>query len=272
MLEEHGEVSYRQVGPARIYYAVTSKEWNMSANDRVGTEQIMKDAPIENIREDLIEWWKSKGKRQFPWRETQDPFNVLVAEIILHRTRADQVVPLYRRFLEDYPNVNSIAASSSEELERKFHSAGLHWRWKLLQSMAVDVITKFNGQIPHSFEELTSLPGVSHYIASAVRCFAFGYPDALLDTNTVRVAGRIFGLPVSDSSRRSKLYREVLELFVDTCHPREFNFAIIDFAAAVCKPKTPVHHACPIREYCRFYLEALKRAQRPKTDAEMEIG
>ena len=92
--------------------------------------------------------------------------------------------------------------------------------------------------IHSSIEDLTSLPGVSHYIASAVRCFAFGYPDALLDTNTVRVSGRIFGLPVSDSSRRSKLFREVLERLLDQRCPREFNWTLIDFAWAICRPKT----------------------------------
>jgi A/G-specific adenine glycosylase len=123
--------------------------------------------------------------------------------------------------------------------------------------MAVDIETRFNGQIPHSFEDLISLPGVNHYIASAVRCFAFGYPDILLDTNTVRVAGRVFGLPITDSSRRSKLFREVLERFMDSKHPRELNFALIDFAAEICKPKASLHDMCPIHDYCRFYLQII---------------
>jgi len=225
----------------------------MPANDRVDTEQIMKDAPVGTIRGHLSEWWKFKGKRQFPWRETQDPFKVLIAEIMLHRTRADQVVPLYRHFLENYPDVKSIAASSSEELEKKFHSAGLHWRWKLLHSMAVDILTRFNGQIPRSFEDLTSLPGVSHYIASAMRCFAFGYPDVLLDTNTVRVVGRVFGLDITDSSRRSKLFKNALERLLDQTHPREFNWALIDFASAICKSQSPRHVDCPISKCCVYY-------------------
>lgn len=227
----------------------------MAPDNRLIAEQLIRDSPVEEIRGNLLGWWNSVGQRHFPWREIQDPFKVLVAEILLHRTRADQIVPLYQFFLEKYPDLHSIANSSPDELEKSFHSAGLHWRWKLLHSMAVDIETRFNEQIPRSFEDLTSLPGVSHYIASAVRCFAFGYPDILLDTNTVRVAGRVFGLLITDSSRRSKLFREVLERFIDSDYPREFNFALIDFAAVICRAKTPLHDICPVHDYCRFYLQ-----------------
>ena len=223
-------------------------------SDLTTVERFTKDFPIEEMRGNLLEWWNSVGQRHYPWRETRDPFKILVAEILLHRTRADQIVPLYQFFLEKYPNLHSIAGSSADELAKSFHSAGLHWRWKLFHSTAIDIEKRFNGQIPYSFEDLISLPGVSHYIASAVRCFAFGYPDVLLDTNTVRVAGRIFGLLITDTSRRSKLFREVLERFIDSKHPREFNFALIDFAAAICRPKIPLQNICPIHDYCRFYL------------------
>ena len=224
-------------------------------NKRVDAELLTKDSPIEKIRGNLLEWWNSIGQRHYPWRETRSPFKVLVAEILLHRTRAEQVVPLYHAFLEKYPDIHSIVLSSPDELAKSFRSAGLHWRWKLLHSMSVDIETKFGGKIPQNHEALISLPGVGPYIASAVRCFAFEYPDILLDTNVIRVVGRIFGLPITDSSRRSKLFREVLERFVDSYHPREFNFALIDFAASICKPKILDHTICPLRDYCRFYLQ-----------------
>jgi A/G-specific adenine glycosylase len=222
----------------------------------LNAEQITRNFHLEEIRGNLLGWWNSAGQRHFPWRDSLDPFRVLVAEILLHRTRADQVVPLYQAFLEKYPNIHSVVQSSTDELVKSFRSAGLHWRWKLLHSAAIDIETRFSGQIPQSFEDLTSLPGVSHYIASAIRCFAFGYSDVLLDTNTVRVAGRIFGLSITDASRRSRLFREVLERLIDTTHPREFNFALIDLAAAICKPKFPSHQDCSISKYCTFYQEA----------------
>jgi A/G-specific adenine glycosylase len=215
---------------------------------------ILHDFPVNELRNDLLCWWGS-AKRYFPWRETQDPYKILIAEILLHRTRADQVAPLYELFLKRFPNIQALAKSSPNELTKLYHSAGLHWRWRLLHSMAVEIKTRFKGQIPEAFEDLVSLPGVSHYIASALRCFAFGYPEAILDTNTVRVAGRVIGLPITDSSRRSNLFRAALQYLLDPEHPREFNFAMIDFAATICQGRSPLHDECPLRVYCRFYAQ-----------------
>jgi A/G-specific adenine glycosylase len=224
----------------------------------VNMSQSIKDYPLQETRNGILSWWDSVEHRHFPWRETKDPLKILAAEILLHRTRADQVVTLYQLFLKKYPDINSIAQSSPGELVESFRSAGLQWRWELLHSMAVDINTRFNGQIPQRFDDLISLPGVSHYIASAVRCFSFGYPDVLLDTNTVRIVGRVFGLPITDSSRRSTLFRGILEELMEKERCRDFNFALLDFAAKVCRPK-PIHEQCPIKKHCKFYkLNELK--------------
>jgi A/G-specific adenine glycosylase len=219
----------------------------------LNVKHILESLPIENLRSSLLQWW-CYAKRNFPWRETRDPYKVLVAEILLHRTRANQVAPLYESFLQRFPDVESLAQSTPEELEILFHSGGLQWRWKLLHSMAVVLKERFQGEIPDDFKILVSLPGISHYIASSVRCFSFGHPDAILDTNTVRVAGRLVGLPVTDSSRRSLLFRKVLENLIDKQHPREFNFALIDFAALVCKSRSPLHEECSLKQHCRYYI------------------
>jgi len=217
---------------------------------------ILEGFPIENMRSDLLQWWSLAG-RHFPWRETRDPYRVLIAEILLHRTRADQVVPIYKLFLKRFPNIQTLAKSTPDELAELYHSAGLYWRWKLLHSMAVEIKVRFQGKIPDAFEDLTSLSGVSHYTASALRCFAFGYPEAILDTNTVRVAGRLLGLPITDSSRRSVLFRTVLQFLIDLEYPRDFNFALIDFAAIVCRAKSPCQGECPLQSYCHFYRESI---------------
>ena len=215
---------------------------------------ILEGFPIGNLRNDLLQWW-SLASRHFPWRETRDPYRVLIAEILLHRTRADQVVLIYELFLKRFPNIQTLAKSTPDELAELYHSAGLYWRWKLLHSMAVEIKARFQGKIPDAFEDLTSLPGVSQYTASSLRCFAFGYPEAILDTNTVRVAGRLLGLPITDSSRRSVLFRTVLQFLIDLEYPRDFNFALIDFAAIVCRAKSPCQGECPLQSFCHFYRE-----------------
>lgn len=220
---------------------------------QINEDTILTGFPVIDMRRDLLRWW-DHGKRYYPWRENRDPYKVLVAELLLHRTRADQVVPLYEAFLQRFPDAGSLARSTPDELTELFHSAGLRWRWKLLHAMAVQLVESFNGQIPEDFEMLVSLPGISRYIASAVRCFAFGKTDVILDTNTVRVVGRLLGLTITDSSRRSRLFRIILERLIDREHPREFNFALIDLAAQVCRSSNPLHDKCLLKNYCRYYI------------------
>ena len=230
---------------------------------------ILAGFPVNDLRRDLLRWW-DYGKRYYPWRENQDPYKVLVAEVLLHRTRADQVVPLYDLFLVRFPNVQALAKSTPDKLLRLFHSAGLQWRWKLLHAMSVELEARFNGQIPEDFAQLISLPGVSHYIASAVRCFAFNHPDAILDTNTVRVTGRLLGLPITDSSRKNIQFRAVLQSLIDPEHPREFNFALLDFAAILCRTRLPCQGECPLRCYCHFYRKSTNAGGTEKGGCESE--
>jgi len=214
----------------------------------------MSDRRLEhanNIRESLLSFGRSRS-RNFPWRSSRDPYRVLVAEVLLHRTRAEQVVPLYEAFLKRFPDPEELATAELGEVHHVLRSAGLRWRVDALHAMGRELLARFGGQVPSEREALESLPGVSQYIASAVRCFAFGRAEALLDTNTVRIAGRLFGVPLTDGSRRSKAMRELLRSILDTEHPRDFNFALIDFGALVCRSRDPRCASCPISEYCTF--------------------
>jgi len=203
----------------------------------------------EKFRESLLNWWKENG-RSFPWRDTRNPYHILISEILLHRTRADQVVPVYKEFIRAFPTVRDLASARSEDVMRILRPLGLFWRSKLIVRMANIIVTKFHGKIPYTKEDLESLPGVNHYIASAVRCFAWGKAEPLLDTNTVRILGRIFGLKVTDSSRRSKRFRQLYQDLIDMKHPREFNYAMIDLGALICTPKNPRCAACPVNQQC----------------------
>ena len=191
------------------------------------------------------------GKRDFPWRRTSDPYLVLISEIMLHRTKANQVVYIFNDFVKKYPDIGSIANISETELYQLLRPLGLHWRTKLIKSMAISIMKDYNGKIPFAYKELISLPGVSNYIASATRCFAFGNREILLDTNTVRIIGRIFGIKIDDSSRRSKLFRDILDRIVPESNSRDFNYALIDFASKVCMPD-PLHSICPFSAICNF--------------------
>lgn len=203
------------------------------------------------FRQALLRWW-TLHKRHFPWRETRDPYRILVAEVLLHRTRAGQVAEVYPEFLREYPNIFNLAAAQVNDLRRSLHSVGLRWRVDLLSEMAREIVNRFQGEIPRDRGLLLSLPGVGPYIAGAIRCFAYGEADPLLDTNTVRVASRLFCLPVTDASRRSQRYRSILGMMVDPDHPQDFNFALLDHAALICRSGRPLCRECPVLAYCQY--------------------
>ena len=199
----------------------------------------------------LLEWWVN-NKRSFPWRATRDPYRVLLGEVLLHRTKANQVVPIYAKFVDKYPTIEALASVPFVEVRETLCSLGLIWRTEALHKMSQDIVTKFKGRIPIEKDELENLPGISNYIASAIRCFAFGYPEVLLDTNTVRIIGRLFGIKISDSSRRSKMFRKLYETILFKENARDFNYAMLDLGALVCLPSEPLCNVCPIIQKCKY--------------------
>jgi len=204
--------------------------------------------------EKLLNWWR-KNKRTYPWRNTKDPYRILISEILLHRTKADQVVPVYNKFIKRFETINELFQASVGDVKEVLYTLGLHWRSEYLHHMAKIIAEKYGGKIPLRKDELKSLPGISDYIASAVRCFAYGYPEILLDTNTVRILGRVFGIKVTDSSRRSRYFKELYQFLLDKKHPREFNYAMIDLGALICKSRKPLHEICPLRDMCAYVSE-----------------
>ncbi|CAG0967653.1 Adenine DNA glycosylase [Methanosarcinales archaeon] len=207
---------------------------------------------VEEIRSGILQW-SNKNLREFPWRNTQDPYKIIIAEIMLHRTNADQVKPVYEKFIEEFPDFSSIVRAGSKNIRTEIQSLGLFWRSDLLYQLAEEVEEKYNGTLPLEKNKLMELPGVGHYIASAILCFGYNRPEPLLDTNTVRVIGRIFGIKITDSSRRSKKFYKIMGDIVFCEKPKKLSLSMIDFAALVCTAKYPKHDLCSINHICCFY-------------------
>lgn len=205
---------------------------------------------LQEYRESLVAWGQIHT-RIFPWRVTDDPYRILVAEIMLHRTRVRQVVPVYTRFIERYPDVASLVGASRGDLHVVLHSLGLRWRIDLLANMATELAVRFDSVIPQDRVALESLPGISDYIASAIRCFAFASPEPLIDTNTVRVIGRVFGFAIKPSSRRDRRFRQAIAALTDPVRPQAYNYALLDLAHLVCYARrVPECQRCPLLQYC----------------------
>ena len=204
---------------------------------------------VDSLHDELLRWGHVH-KRDFPWRHTRDAYRVFVAEVLLHRTRADQVVPLYLALTERYPDVQALATANKDELHALLRGAGLRWRVDALLASAQQILVRYSGTLPREREELETLPGVGHYIATAVRCFAYGEAEAIIDTNMVRVTARVLDIEITDGLRRKKHFRALMEALLDDKRPRQFNYALLDLAAMICTPRNPQCEGCPIVSFC----------------------
>jgi A/G-specific adenine glycosylase len=169
-----------------------------------------------------------------------------MAEMCLHRTRADQVLPVYRRLVELAPTPAALLLRADEARE-VMRPLGLRWRVDNILRVARDLVDRCGGAVPDSSLGLRSLPGVGDYVAGAVLCFAFGRRAVLVDTNTERIVGRIRGDP---RVRRTQMRMDLHDLAGRVGPDRDFNFALLDLGALVCRAGEPRCPGCPIRQVC----------------------
>jgi len=207
---------------------------------------------IRLFRSKVIRWF-NKNKRDYPWRETRDPFKVLIAEMMLRRTKADQVKGVYDRLFTEYPSIEAIAKAGDEELERILYPLGLKWRAPAFGLVAREVQAKYQCRIPETREELTTLPGVGEYVAGAVLSVAYGKKAWIVDSNIVRLFKRYFGIKTSKEGRRDKLVVEMAKVYASGKDPRKANLALLDFAALMCLPRNPKCTLCPLSSTCYYH-------------------
>jgi A/G-specific adenine glycosylase len=197
--------------------------------------------------------WSREHLRRYPWRETRDPYKVLLAEMMLRRTKAEQVKPVYDRMLVDYPNPRKLADAEPTSVEKVVYPLGLSWRTPAFTMMARDVTERYGGKVPETREDLKTLPGVGDYVAGAVLSIAYGQKEWIVDSNIVRVFKRYFGMQTSKEGRRDAHVIETAKMYCSARDPRRANLAILDFAATVCIPRTPRCDACLLTTTCSYY-------------------
>jgi len=202
---------------------------------------------IKYFQNTIIKWGKYNHS-YFPWRETRNRWHALVAEIMLQRTNADQVLPVYKEFTRKYKKPEDLLKSSWERL---FRNLGLHWREKQIVELAESLVGK---DIPESKNDLLKLPCIGNYIASAYLSLHLGIRDVLIDSNIVRVTGRYFSFKTDAETRRKKWFIELAEKLTPARKFREYNYALLDFSRTICRPK-PKCELCVLRSRCRYNKE-----------------
>ncbi len=215
-----------------------------------------REQEILRLRKAIIKWYKQNG-RAFPWRNASDPFKLLVAEVMLRRTKADQVRPVYDRFTNLYPDAKALNTATDDDIEAILRPLGLRWRVGPFCEMVREIGQKYGFKLPETREGLKKLPGVGDYVAGAVLSIGFGKKEWIVDNNIVRLFKRYFGIKTSKEGRRDKEIIEMAKLYAETKDPRSANLAILDFTALVCTARNPKHDECPIRDHCDAMNSAL---------------
>lgn len=203
------------------------------------------------FRRALLKWYRHH-KREFPWRGTQDPYAILVSEVMLQQTQAAAVVPYYSRWLRRFPTIRSLARATESDVLHAWQGLGYYARARNLHRCAKLIVENFSGIFPSDPTELKSLPGIGCYTANAVAVFAFDLPLPLVEANTGRVLARLFNIrdPIDSSHGRRKLW-EASSTLVLKKRARDFQNAMMDLGSLVCTIRNPRCPVCPVRKFCR---------------------
>lgn len=213
------------------------------------------------IRRRLLIWWTSGGKRAFPWRYSRDPYAYYLAEMLLQRTRAENVAPVYRGLITRAPTIAALAALPLRSIRALIRPLGLPARAELISKAARSIVSDFGSYVPLDPRELISLPGVGPYTAHAIPVFAAGARYTLLDWTTARVIGRLFGLPARERPNADHQLRALAQQLLGRADPRNLNWALIDLAATLCGAR-PKCSECPLRHDCKVGRRGLTRRAR----------
>ncbi|HEX3432464.1 MAG TPA: DNA (cytosine-5-)-methyltransferase [Solirubrobacteraceae bacterium] len=198
------------------------------------------------FRSDLLAWHRDHA-RDFPWRRRLDPWHVLMAEVCLHRTRADQVRPVFEALSEMAPTPADMVGNATR-VRAAMRSLGLRWRADNMVKIARTLVRDHAGRVPENSLALRQLPGVGDYVANAVLAFGFGQRAVIVDTNTSRIVGRVRGR--EGTTMRWQLRLDLHGLAGRDGPDAEFNYALLDLGAAVCRSGKPLCQDCPVARHC----------------------
>lgn len=210
----------------------------------------------EMFQEAILDWAK-ENLREYPWRKNITPYKVLISEILLTRTSASQVLPVYNDFLKEYPNLDKFLDADYNPIFKLIESLGLIYRANRIIKLKTQLINEFDRKIPNNFDDLKKLPGIGDYNANAILCFGFKKKRALLDNNFIRVYQRVFNVKSrTKTPKTDKFLWGFSESLLPTSSYIRYNYGVLDFGGIFCLPKIPKCQTCFISEIC-FYKKTI---------------
>jgi len=221
---------------------------------------MIKDAAIISnlLARKLLAWYK-RHQRSLPWRETGDPYRIWISEIMLQQTQVETVIPYYHRFMKAFPTVFALARAPLQDVLKAWENLGYYSRARNIHAASRIIVNQWGGRIPDKPEAIKTLPGIGEYSSGAILSIAYGQAIPAVDGNVRRILSRVFAIrkPMDDPGEQKKL-RELAAALVPVKRPGDFNQALMDLGATICRPKTPDCSNCPIAAICRARLADLQ--------------
>ncbi len=198
----------------------------------------------------LLDWYQQNA-RDLPWRKTRNPYKIWLSEIILQQTRVRQGLPYYYKFLQNFPDIFSLAKADEEKIMNLWQGLGYYSRARNMHFTAKDIVQNYQGIFPKTKKELIKLKGIGDYTASAIASFAYDEPVGVVDGNVNRFFSRYFGVEIPVNSHQGKKYfTQLADKLIDKKQPGIFNQALMEFGALHCKPTKPLCKNCPFQSKC----------------------
>ena len=208
---------------------------------------------LSQMRKKLRNWYRQRA-RDLPWRRTGNPYYIWISEIMLQQTTVAAVVPYFERFLQRFPDVETLAAAEQGDVLRQWEGLGYYSRARNIHKAAQHIVTVLRGEFPRTTDELVALPGIGRYTAGAIVSFAYDRPAPIVEANTLRLYSRLLGY---DGDPRSTAGQRLLwafaESIVPTKKPGEFNQSLMELGSQVCTPNEPDCESCPLLAGCRAF-------------------
>mgnify|MGYP001813517661 FL=1 len=224
-------------------------------------------APIEKLRRvsgaagRLLDWYRPR-RRSVPGRNESDPYRIWVAEVMAQQTRISTVIPYYEAFVDRFPDVETLAASSLDEVLKAWEGLGYYGRARNLHRAAREVQARYGGRLPEEVGSLRSLPGIGAYTAGAIASIAFGRPEPAVDGNVRRVLARLFDLEQPSPRRLDELSRELIGKAGGRAG--SLNQALMDLGSSVCTPRSPDCAVCPVEIDCLAFRNGTVALRPPR--------
>ena len=203
------------------------------------------------VRRRLLDWYVA-NRRRLPWRETSDPYAIWVSEVMLQQTQVATVIPYFHRFMQRFPSTEHLARADIQEVLKLWEGLGYYSRARNLHRAAAEVASRYGGTVPDDPDAFRSLPGVGDYIAAAVLSIAFGRVLPVVDGNVKRVLSRLMEIDVPvNRSDAHRIYRAPAKRLISPDRPADFNQAVMELGALVCRPRHPACAVCPLADLCQ---------------------